>query len=444
MSGRFAFLRRPNWELALLVGLLAALPILEAPKNVFWGLYAVAWIVNRARRRDFGGPWDSWDTLIFGWIASSYIIAFFAGQPNSEWDGANDVLRYASVLWMTKRSEYTPAQLSLLLRTAVGATLIALGWALWSWLGTQQNPALELNSVGHVNHSAIFLAIVFGVALSSLLASNRRNPIFLSVDIAVVIALGTGVFLSASRGAVLALLLLVLLLGFFFARRSPWIFAIALLLSSASLTIAYVTKVEVITKQQANYAADNTLSYRDAIWNTALVAWQKYPWFGVGMDNFDQVTPEQIRSWVLAQGKHYDADKYMSISHAHSLYFNTLAERGLLGSMALAVILIAWFATLARSLPTANGSDIEWTVWGSAFGAWFINAVVGLVNTTLHHEHALLSSVLFGIFLSTRKGLRRPWSRRKWGLWDLPTVERDTGVRRGDAKGLSRNFPGKV
>lgn len=408
MSRRLAFLRRPNWELALLIGLLAALPMFEAPKNVFWVFYALAWLVNRVRRRDFGGAWDGWDTLIFGWIASSYSIAFFAGQPNDEWDGATDVLRYASVLWMIKRSRYTPAQLNLLLRTAVGATLVALGWGLWSWLGTQQNPALELNSVGHVNHSAIFLTIAFGIAISSLLASSRQNRMFLMVGVLVVIALGAGVFLSASRGAVLALLLLVLLLGLVFTRRSPWIFAIVLLMSSTSLTIAYVTKIEVIKKQQVNYAANNTLSYRDALWNTALVLWQQYPWFGVGMHNFDQATPEETRSWATAQGKSYDARKYMNSSHAHSLYFNALAERGTVGSAILAAILVAWIVSLLRALPSRNDVYIYWTAWGGAFSAWFVTVVVGFVNTTLHHEHALLASVALGIFLAVQRAVARP------------------------------------
>lgn len=408
MSRRLAFLRRPNWELALLVGLLAALPMFEAPKNVFWVFYALAWLVNRARRRDFGGAWDGWDTLIFGWIASSYSIAFFAGQPNDEWDGANDILRYASVLWMIKRSRYTPAQLNLLLRTAVGATLVALAWGLWSWLGTRQNPALELNSVGHVNHSAIFLAIAFGIAISSLLASSRQNRVFLLIGVTAVIALGAGVFLSASRGAVLALLLLVLLLGLVFTRRSPWIFAIVLLMSSTSLTIAYITKIEVVTKQQVNYAANNTLSYRDAIWNTALVLWRKYPWFGVGMHNFDQATSEETRSWATEQGKHYDAREYMNSSHAHSLYFNALAERGTVGSMILAVVLIAWIVTLLRALPLRNDDYIYWAAWGGAFSAWFVTVVVGFVNTTLHHEHALLASIALGIFLAAQRTVDRP------------------------------------
>ncbi len=38
-------------ELAALIGLAAVLPLLEAPKSLFWALYVLAWFVNRARAR---------------------------------------------------------------------------------------------------------------------------------------------------------------------------------------------------------------------------------------------------------------------------------------------------------------------------------------------------------------------------------------------------------
>ena len=49
-------------ELGLLLILCFFLPIYEAPKNLAWLAYALAWVVNRAWSRDFGGRWDGWDT----------------------------------------------------------------------------------------------------------------------------------------------------------------------------------------------------------------------------------------------------------------------------------------------------------------------------------------------------------------------------------------------
>ena len=40
------------------------------------------------------------------------------------------------------------------------------------------------------------------------------------------------------------------------------------------------------------------------------------------------------------------------------------------------------------------------SVDGSA-GAWIVTCGVGMVNTTLHHEHGLLAALLLGLWLST-------------------------------------------
>src|SRR5918996_1173645 len=93
-------------EVGALVALAFFLPLYEAPKSIAWLVYVVAWIANRARRRDFGGPWDLWDTLIAVWIASGFLAAAFAGLAGGEWRATVDLVRYAGVLWMLKRSSY--------------------------------------------------------------------------------------------------------------------------------------------------------------------------------------------------------------------------------------------------------------------------------------------------------------------------------------------------
>src|SRR5262249_17938778 len=72
-------------EQAALVGLAFFLPLYEAPKNILWLAFVVLWLVNRVRTRDFGGPWDRWDTLIAVWIVSGFASAAFAGLPGDVW-----------------------------------------------------------------------------------------------------------------------------------------------------------------------------------------------------------------------------------------------------------------------------------------------------------------------------------------------------------------------
>ena len=61
---------------------------------------------------------------------------------------------------------------------------------------------------------------------------------------------------------------------------------------------------------------------------------------------------------------------------------------------------IALLLSFIRQRPKAAEDDETWLVWGSAVGAWIVTCGVGLVNTTLHHEHGILAGLLFGLWLS--------------------------------------------
>src|SRR5205814_7189125 len=79
MLSRFKPSLRYPVEFSWLLGLVFFLPLFEAPKNLCWLGYVLAWLYNRARDRSWGGAWDRWDSLIAVWIASGYLSAAFAG-----------------------------------------------------------------------------------------------------------------------------------------------------------------------------------------------------------------------------------------------------------------------------------------------------------------------------------------------------------------------------
>lgn len=388
-------------EFSLLLGLVLVLPLLEAPKNLLWLAYLATWAVNRFRDRNFGGPWDKWDTLIALWVAAGYAFAPFAGLHYSEWGGANDVLRCVSLLWLVKRSGYSHGKLVWLIAAAALSAAIALGYGLWELFVTRRHVNLQLNSVGHANHSAIYLAISFGALLAALMAfwSNLGTTLRLA-GACLALAFAVGVVLSASRAAAGVLLLLPLIFGIAWTRRSRAPLAVLLLATLLFAGAVYVVKPDVIQKHEATVKAKDILSLRDQIWNTSLAAWEKYPWFGVGMHNFGQITLERVRSWREEAGKPYDPSRYWVQAHAHSLYFNTLAERGVLGSAVLASVLLFWFYSLIRFLPQNGGDDLNWALWGGSMSAWLVTTGIGLFNTTLHHEHGMLAALLLGMWLA--------------------------------------------
>lgn len=387
-------------EFLFLCALILTLPSLEAPKNIFWVAYVAAWLYSRFKTKQFGGAWDTWDTLIAVWIASGYIMAPFAGFHHSEWGGANDILRYGSILWLIKRSGYGRSELRWMLVTIIISTALALTEGLWQLFITHRHEALQLNSVGHVNHSAIYLAISYGVALSLTLAYWNSQRFFHKIlSAAATVFFGVGIFISDSRAAVGMALVLTIVIGISWLRKSRKPLLILTTLAALIVSAAYIGQASVIKKHENDVRENNILSYRTLIWNVAAVAWEKYPIFGVGMHNFGKINVDHVKKWRDEAGKPFVPSEYLGAAHAHSLYMNTLAERGLFGTSILLAVLFSWAYWLFRFRPDNQSENLAWALWGGALSAWVITVGIGYANTTLHHEHAILSVTLLGMWL---------------------------------------------
>ena len=375
-----AFGRRA--ELAALVALCFFLPLYEAPKNLAWAAYVLIWLANRLRARDFGGRWDTWDTLIALWIASVFVVAPFAAVHRDEWRGALDVVRYGVALWLVRRSDYVEYEWRWPLGALIASTLVglAIGYArLW----TGALDTLQLNSVGQVNHTAIYLAIILGLATAWFLAGGPA--LLLYGTMAVIFA---ALVTAGSRAGVGVGLATVVMLALSAMRRSRRRAVIALAGVGLAVLIAVLGATTVFVRQQQLAQEGNTLNYRAPAWQLGIEAWRQHPWFGIGMDNYNVLT----RARSEAYGK--------LAPHGHNLYLNTLVERGIIGAAALYAVLIAWTWALWRRPPRATDDRYDWLLWGAAASAWLVTGAVGMVNTTLHHEHGLLAMLLLGFWLA--------------------------------------------
>ena len=399
--------RMQRLEIGALLGFAFVLPMLEAPKNLLWLAYAALWIAHRWRTRDFGGPWSGWDTLVAAWIASGYVVAAFAGLHHKEWDGANDILRYGSMLWMVMRAGYPLPVLGRLLVALFAGTALTMAWGAWGVLEGKRQ-LLGLRSVGHVNHSAIFLAIVFGTALAWVRAAWGTATIAHRVAGAGLCALyGAGLIVMQSRASVGAAFVAALVVLAAHALRSRRGLHKIIIGSLALVALLLAVRPNVIEKNEALLRQDMFLAYRDAIWRAGIEAWRAAPVFGVGMSNYGRIGYAQLEAWSAARGQAFDRNSVALSSHAHSLYVNTLAERGLVGLGVLLAVLAAWFWSLARALPAATAPPLVWAYWGGAAFAWLVAVIVGFANTTLHSEHALVSMLLLGGWLSISRARTR-------------------------------------
>jgi O-antigen ligase len=160
----------------------------------------------------------------------------------------------------------------------------------------------------------------------------------------------------------------------------------------------------IIQKQIANQNANYTISDRDRVWNVSIEAAHFYPIFGVGNGNWNRITLEDLKKSREERGVPFDEKKYaIQYGHSHSLYLTSLVERGVVGFIVLIVFIGCWLGTLIKSYHKLKNSAQGSYIWGASLSAWIVTCGVGFVNSTFHHEHAILALLFLGLHLGCLK-----------------------------------------
>jgi len=389
---------RKNIEIAILSLFIISLPLSEAIKNVSWLLYLVAWTSNRVSAHDFGGKWGGWDWIFLLWLPSGFIVAALSNQGLNEWDGATDLLRYIGLAWLVIRARYDRSTLRNLLVLLIFTTFVSASIS-YFWLGDKM---VGHHSVGHINHSAIYSAISAGAAIALTAGYWKTSKILTKAAMLTLSGLLLwATALASARGALLPLILVFIpLLGIGLYKKAPFVLA-SLLLGVGALT-ATAVHFDLPVVQKTMRIAQGGIGVRDKTWNSGFLVWKAHPISGVGMENTKYfLTEEKLKEIAESLKLEFNPDEFYFGSHAHNLYANGLAERGLLGMIPLFLALSAWGITLLRRTPTKETSSLEAAAWGGALAAWVLATVGGLFNTTLHHEHASLSLLLLAIWISS-------------------------------------------
>lgn len=386
--------------MSCLAALVLVLPLFETPKTVFLCLFygfAAAFIWQSRSRF----VWRMDDGLLAFWMVSGYWVAGFAGLHYKEWDGATGLLKTVLFLLLLKllpplddRFKHNVGLLVLL------STLIAAGIGLWRLWVSHSILMFELPSVGHVNHSAIYLGLGFALALATALGLNRRDTPVLKIFVAFSLAaIAFCIVVANSRATVLIMAVVALSFGLVWFKRSKRPLLMMVFVMSVGAAGLYLQNAPIIQKH-AVQTEHGFLGERQAIWNTSLLAWRHHPWFGLGMKNFAAVSQQAQAEWLAEEGKAFVPGEYKASSHAHNFYLATLAEQGLFGSALVLTVFGRILLLLFKHRPQLADSDDYWRLWLGAFGAVQVVLINGLFNTTLHSEHGLLAMLLLGLWWS--------------------------------------------
>ena len=310
-----------------------------------------------------------------------------------------------SMMWFLQRSGYGDAEWLYLQVTLQAAVVVASLWALAALAVPHTYEGIQLNSVGHVNQSVIYIVICFGALVGGVAAywramtrgwraalarcdrsccSRRYSP-------------------SGSRAA----------RGHRDRRRAGvrrlWRKrSLAPILWTAVAIAAFagaISTLDTDMRRKQEFALDSPhplLNERYPIWQQALTAWRAHPAFGVGGDNFDDITPARVEAWQAAEGRALrPRDVRTELARAQPLPQHAGGARRARGWRCSSCFCVAWAVSLLRGTagrrPTRRS---QWFVWsGAAAGAGRRPSASALFNTTLHDEHGLLALMLLGIWL---------------------------------------------
>ena len=394
-------------DLFMLSLMIVSLPSVEAPKNIFLVLYLVARILTEFltfNQKKF--HWSHWDSMFLTIVVSALLSTIFAGMPHlEEWKGYKVLLTAILTGWLLSRARYTKEHYQFLFKLIILSTLPPLIWGLYEYLVIHSRVTLEIHSVGHVNHSAIYLVMIFGAALGWFLSTlnikketlqKKSQTIMLGMlsllfFISLIIGMSRGAF---GIGVILGLSLLILL-G---KNKKNRLIGIASIIGI--LLLAIFLKTNIVQKQINTSKGNNVLAYRDRVWNVSLEASRHSPLLGIGMSNFHFISLDQLKQSVEGRGETFNAEKYYFQGHSHNFYLSALVERGIVGLIVTFIFMLAWMTSLMKTFGRAKRSSEETFLWAGSFSAWWATFGIGLVNTTFHHEHGILACLFLGLYVS--------------------------------------------
>ena len=401
LISKFKKLHLIHLELTLLFLMLLSLPSLEAPKNIFLVLFVVTAIIRQVKTKSLM-VWSHWDWMFLAIVTTAFLSTIFAGlAPGDEWKGFRVLLTFISVGWLISRSKYSSKQLGWIFWLTIISALPPLCWGLVQYLVLHTKSSLELHSVGHVNHSAIYLTMIFGATFGLLLSFLKdSNTIKKNSFILLTIIFYMALLIGASRAAVGIAIILAILFLFMFVKSLRLKLIFISFLTLLTLPTFFLSS-GVMERQLQLQSTNQSLNGRAEIWHTTIEAARLYPLFGIGIDNRAVVTEDIIKKSVESRHEIFNKDYYdFHFKHSHSFYLTNIAERGILGFIVTLCFILMWLQSLTKSYSQAKLDSQSSYLWMGSMSAWLATFGIGFVNTTFHHEHGILACLFLGLHLS--------------------------------------------
>ena len=253
---------------------------------------------------------------------------------------------------------------------------------------TSSDPAalFELKSIGHVNHSAIFMLLVLCIALISMGELKKIYEKNICIVIAGICALG--VMITGSRAAMylLPVITFSILLYQIANKQTSFnvslgliILFIAIIFSYTYISANITQDIRIYSKLTRGVTGSET---RYPIFASAFYTWLEHPFFGIGSGEFKTIDIT----------KYFPGNVEVNVSHAHNTFLTFLTEKGIIALLAYLIFQLSLFIKFIKNFRQNS------IVFLALLMLVFQN-VISLANTTFHHENALLMLLFWALAL---------------------------------------------
>jgi probable O-glycosylation ligase (exosortase A-associated) len=296
--------------------------------------FAAAYILNVLTRRASLSV-HNWQLKAYAiFVAIVLVSAYSAISVPKVLFAAIDILKTFSIFFIFIQIVDSLARLKRLVWVYVILHFLLglIGIAIFSTAGERRLGDVGGGFLGDENDSAMALLIMLPYVYF-LLQMVKRRQIRLFLVLAMLVG-SSAVLFSFSRGAFLGFVVTIGYLWIKSSRKAPAAAGLAalLILFLAVMPEQYWERIESIR----GYRTEGSAQGRLDAWNGALEMFADHPLVGVGADNFNRTFGERYNRtsarWTAA----------------HSLYFQTIGELGLAGSVFLVWFVARNFLDLAR------------------------------------------------------------------------------------------------
>lgn len=229
---------------------------------------------------------------------------------------------------------------------------------------------VAVGTLGNPNFAGGFLAIALPVALTLALTEETRRKLLLAMTALIAI----GVVVSFSQGPWAAALASVLVVaGFHFRDRSPWLPRLGLAAAALIAVIVIATAFAVFIAPDRSAALPLSIRLRGYWWQSAVAMALDAPLFGHGPNTFGflGVQYRPFEEAVLSAFEFPD--------DPHSVFFSMLANAGIVGALGYLVAL-GW--VVKRALGVNRWQPLS-VAFLAALVAYFIQSLASIDELAL-------------------------------------------------------------